>query len=540
MADDTTRARVDMRIRFEEGQRLARFFSKTFGEALHLGADAICVIRQKDELRVQLLRLGSELKSLQLSLSWFDPLYTWLAQRAAPAFAELLALPEGRGLPGAAADGDQLFVYRLGKLERSSSEQRFRVTGLAVRRRAELIAAIDPAECCRMALTRSCDPAPGLLIIGAPQLEQLGAAKAAALVLTGALYAGDLRDEEVRRALPAMSAEFAVAVGVEAPDALSALLGLREQGCELNELRLRGVLCLAFIKRICPACAREAVLDPQRVEFLPGVLQPGRALKGYRVGRGCDECGHRGYKGLVCLQSVLAESGGEVSALLRAGAPDSAFIQQLWPQGLRALLQDGVQKVLRGQSTFEALAESVRAMPEGYVKHLQQEQAAGASSSEQQLPAAQSAKPDRSPQSAEDGASAAPSAPRVRQKPLVLVVEDDKDQRSILEMIFKAAGYDVQLACDGQQALDAVQRDTPDVVVTDLMMPRIDGAELVTKLRADPLHRRLPILVLTVVSEDEREYTLLDLGADDYCDKTVQRKILLKRVENLLRRREQG
>ena len=74
------------------------------------------------------------------------------------------------------------------------------------------------------------------------------------------------------------------------------------------------------------------------------------------------------------------------------------------------------------------------------------------------------------------------------------------------------------------------------MIVSDLMMPNMDGAELVGKLKSHPTFRRIPVLILTVISDSDKEYTLLDLGADDYCEKTIQRKILLKRIENLIRR----
>ena len=92
------------------------------------------------------------------------------------------------------------------------------------------------------------------------------------------------------------------------------------------------------------------------------------------------------------------------------------------------------------------------------------------------------------------------------------------------------------LAGDGIEALEQIQKDAPELIVADLMMPRMDGTELVRRLKADPVRRTIPILILTVVSDLDKEYALLDQGADDYCEKTIQRRILLKRVENLVRR----
>ena len=96
--------------------------------------------------------------------------------------------------------------------------------------------------------------------------------------------------------------------------------------------------------------------------------------------------------------------------------------------------------------------------------------------------------------------------------------------------------YKVSSVANGKEAIELLQEEEPDLIITDLMMPKMDGAELVSKIRSDKRYTGLPIMVLTVVSDPAREYELLDLGVDDYCEKTIQRKVLFKRIENLLRR----
>jgi DNA-binding response OmpR family regulator len=103
-------------------------------------------------------------------------------------------------------------------------------------------------------------------------------------------------------------------------------------------------------------------------------------------------------------------------------------------------------------------------------------------------------------------------------------------------MVFRASNYDVVLTANGKDALERLKAISPDIIVSDLMMPEMDGSELLTRLKADAQYSNIPVLILTVVSDSDREYSLLDLGADDYCEKTVQRKILLKRVQNLIKR----
>lgn len=117
----------------------------------------------------------------------------------------------------------------------------------------------------------------------------------------------------------------------------------------------------------------------------------------------------------------------------------------------------------------------------------------------------------------------------------ILVVDDDRAVRESLRRSLAFNGYDVALAQDGQQALDAVAADRPDAMVLDVMMPRVDGLEVCRRLRGsgDPL----PILVLTARDAVSERVAGLDAGADDYLPKPFALEELLARLRALLRRR---
>jgi two-component system, OmpR family, response regulator MprA len=123
----------------------------------------------------------------------------------------------------------------------------------------------------------------------------------------------------------------------------------------------------------------------------------------------------------------------------------------------------------------------------------------------------------------------------------ILVVDDDRAVRESLRRSLAFNGYDVDLAHDGQQALDAVAADRPDAMVLDVMMPRVDGLEVCRRLRGSG--DSLPILVLTARDAVSERVAGLDAGADDYLPKPFALEELLARLRALLRRRaphEQG
>jgi two-component system response regulator MprA len=116
----------------------------------------------------------------------------------------------------------------------------------------------------------------------------------------------------------------------------------------------------------------------------------------------------------------------------------------------------------------------------------------------------------------------------------ILVVDDDRAVRESLRRSLQFNGYTVQLAGDGQQAMDVVATQRPDAMVLDVMMPRVDGLEVCRRLRGTG--DDLPILVLTARDAVADRVAGLDAGADDYLPKPFALEELLARLRALLRR----
>ncbi len=123
---------------------------------------------------------------------------------------------------------------------------------------------------------------------------------------------------------------------------------------------------------------------------------------------------------------------------------------------------------------------------------------------------------------------------RLRQK--ILVVEDESDIRELLRFNFEQEGFAVEEAGDGAEALDRVARRAPDLIVLDLMLPRMSGLELCRRLRANPDTARLPILMVTAKGAEVDRVLGLEMGADDYVVKPFSPREVVARVKALLRR----
>ena len=116
----------------------------------------------------------------------------------------------------------------------------------------------------------------------------------------------------------------------------------------------------------------------------------------------------------------------------------------------------------------------------------------------------------------------------------ILVIEDEADMRLALEDVLRAEGYRVLTAADGQSGLAAVTGEKPDLLLLDIMLPRLDGLTLCSELRR--LEMPVPVLMLTARGQVQDRVEGLDTGADDYLVKPFSTDELLARVRALLRR----
>jgi diguanylate cyclase (GGDEF)-like protein len=118
----------------------------------------------------------------------------------------------------------------------------------------------------------------------------------------------------------------------------------------------------------------------------------------------------------------------------------------------------------------------------------------------------------------------------------VLVVDDDTDIARFIEINLRLEGFDVRVAHDGEQAEQSIDAETPDLVLLDVMMPKVDGVELCRRLRANPATANLPVIMLTAKSLSADKVVGLTAGADDYIIKPFDTLELVARVRSTLRR----
>jgi two-component system alkaline phosphatase synthesis response regulator PhoP len=116
----------------------------------------------------------------------------------------------------------------------------------------------------------------------------------------------------------------------------------------------------------------------------------------------------------------------------------------------------------------------------------------------------------------------------------ILVVDDEIYIVHILDFSLGMEGYDVVTALDGEQALDKLKSEKPDLIVLDIMMPKLDGYEVCKAIKSDPATKQIPVILLSAKGRNVDQKMGFDVGADDYITKPFSPRKLVERINQLL------
>ena len=527
-------------IPFEEqlGQdrRLSRFFTKLLDEALHLGANRITFsLADSNTFRAHVLQDQNERKYVDLKISWQDPIRIWL---------------KGHELPYGFVDAGQVecMFPVAGKLVAGKltiqADNEFAIDQLRMLPLAHGIEQAGFQNYAGAIAARLLKKERGLLLVSAKDPSSKLSAIALIRSFTGALPAGDLSSPGLARQVLKSAQTDLLVASIDGDNPAKLLVQLRDLLGVDGDGEILAAVTTCLIPRCCENCAQKISIEHAVRSKIPRELQ--QDIEFERRGKGCAFCAKTGFRAWVPVHSVIEVDDGIRKALVH-GAKEETLHEIAYARGTRSLYEEGLREVRVGHTTLEQMQATIGSPPNDYLRVLGRDRYHGdialdiqddffeGEADPETTSGPVGVFPEKS--TASDAPLFAKKAVTPRtEKPVLLVAEDDPDQRSILEMVFRSANYDVRLAADGEAAWQSVNKQVPDLIITDLMMPKVDGGELLSRLKAHSKFKNIPVLVLTVVSDSEKEYKLLDLGADDYCEKTVQRKILLKRIENLLKR----
>jgi len=116
----------------------------------------------------------------------------------------------------------------------------------------------------------------------------------------------------------------------------------------------------------------------------------------------------------------------------------------------------------------------------------------------------------------------------------ILLVDDSMTIIMTVKMILRRGLYDIEIAKDGLEALDKIEKNPPDLILLDIMMPNMDGFETCSTLKSQDHTNNIPVIMVTTRGEDENIQKSFDSGCDDYITKPINASALLSKIQNFL------
>ncbi|MBN8548992.1 MAG: Flp pilus assembly complex ATPase component TadA [Deltaproteobacteria bacterium] len=322
---------------------------------------------------------------------------------------------------------------------------------------------------------------------------------------------GEIRDKETAStAMQVAQTGHLVLSTLHTNSAPAAITRLRDLGIPsyLIASSVGSVVAQRLVRRLCDCCV------PAEGPVLERCKELGLPTDQVKQAKGCDQCAHSGFKGRVGIFSFLDFSEPIIEAI-RQDASEAEIARLARESGYRTLEESGLAFVQQGVTSIDELERTLGVID---LESMKRNGAAIVSRAHVSGPV----EPQRS------------SGPLGKRK--ILLVEDEENTRTVLSMLFQREHFEVIEATNGVEGLDCVYQYGPELIVCDLMMPKMNGLEMVQKLKNDSRTREIPVIVLTAADDEKNELSLIGGGADDFVSKTTDSKIMMARVHRLLGR----
>ena len=336
---------------------------------------------------------------------------------------------------------------------------------------------------------------------------------------------GEIRDSETAvTAFQAAQTGHLVLSTLHTNDAPSAVIRLMDLGIDpfLISASLIAVIGQRLVRGVCQKCKIPDSLLPEQMELLrPYIKQEHKAV--FWKGAGCEACQFSGYSGRLGLFEILMLTPS-LQRIISPGMSGILLKEAAKKEGFRSMPVDGIMKAMKGRTTMD---EVFRVAPP----------AAKGSAHDQTIePGIDQNTMREEPSHEEDQDREISTTIRSVSPKKILVVDDNAIILKLLRHLLETEGFLVVAAEDGLEALKMASMEKPDLIVTDFLMPKMDGVTLIKKLKSQMSTRFIPVIMLTAKDEVESEVEVIDAGADDYLTKPVVPKRLLARVGRLLNR----
>ncbi len=284
---------------------------------------------------------------------------------------------------------------------------------------------------------------------------------------------------------------------------------------------LSAVIAQRLVRRLCPQCREEKKPEFAEKNLIPLLKKYNFPQKFYK-GKGCANCDFSGHKGRVGLYEILILDKG-IKEKVMQGKTSPEIESYAVKNGFKTFTHTALEYISKGVTDVTELSRVI----------------SFSDKDDSMIEASMNKPDDLSKSEIEENFTKPKISPKKihGEKKKILVTEDDTIMRKLIVRILEKSGhYIVMEAANGRTALKTLETVIPDMMILDLMMPIMDGFEVLKKVRSDERLSGLPIIVLTALNDKVNHLKSLERGGDDFLTKPFDNNILLAHVESLLRR----
>ncbi|HED10772.1 MAG TPA: type II/IV secretion system protein [Caldithrix abyssi] len=361
------------------------------------------------------------------------------------------------------------------------------------------------------------------------------------------ILVGEIRDEETAEiSVQASLTGHLVLSTLHTNDTFTTVTRLKDMGVDKFKITeaLQAVIAQRLVRRLCPHCKTavdKSDIDEKLLKMLglfsekPQIYEP----------RGCSRCGYVGYKGRIGVYEILVLDN-TIRELITGDASVQSMRKAARAGGFRNLFEDALNLVATGVTDYNEIVRVVNPVATRASRPVNEAVAERKPPAEDngklKLNLSEKTEPAPVAPGVESPEATSPPRPAVAPAPhraAKILITDDAPQTRMLvsKIIEKMTPWEVMEAEDGEKALEVIAGEKPDLIVLDIMMPNMDGYELLQELKSNPEYEHIPVLIFTALKTPKSEQKVYELGADGFLVKPIEPKRMVEQIKKALERR---
>ncbi len=371
------------------------------------------------------------------------------------------------------------------------------------------------------------------------------------------ILVGEIRDEETAEiSVQASLTGHLVLSTLHTNDTFTTITRLKDMGVDKFKITeaLQGVIAQRLVRKLCPHC-KSAVEKSQIDDKLYTMLCQFNKTPEVYEPKGCSKCGYIGYKGRVGVYEVLVLDN-TLREMITSDTPVTTMRKAARAGGFRNLFEDAINLVANGVTDYNEIVRVVNPVsgktsnakntqwvreeqsetrpitpvPQSETENKLKLDISGTEKKEESKAGNQKEKIEK-----QNGTT---GAEKSNQRTIKILITDDAPHTRMMvsKIIEKMTPWEVMEAEDGEKALEVLAGEKPDLIVLDIMMPNMDGYELLQELKSNPEYEHIPVLIFTALKTPKSEQKVYELGADGFLVKPIEPKRMVDQIKQTLKK----